>query len=121
MIRSLDVRLGTFHKVAGVAVSEDCVSILGRDGAEMLLPVRPHFNPRPQPIQVRGEFGDFSEVQGGEILRGIEAQDITAIEVVPEFADPDEDFHTRLLRLRSATGLNLTWELYCDGNSTKTR
>lgn len=117
MIESLDVRLGTFHKVAGVAVSEDCVSILGRDGAEMLLPVRPHFNPRPQPIQVRGEFGDFDKATSGHVLRGIEAQDITLIEVVPGFSDPDEDFHTRLLRLRSATGLNLTWELYCDGTS----
>lgn len=117
MIRSLDVRLGTFHKVAGVAVSDDCVSILGRDGAEMVLPVQPHFNPRPQPIQVRGEFGDFENVGEGHVLQGIEPLDITAIEIVPEFSDPDEDFHTRLLRLRSATGLNLTWELYCDGTN----
>lgn len=115
MIRSLDVHLGTFHKVTGVAVGNNLVSILDRDGHETLLPVKPLFNPRPQPIQVSGEFGDFSAVQGGEILRGIKAQDITEIEIVHDFSAPDEDFHTRQLRLHSASGLNLIWELYCDG------
>ena len=115
MIKSLDVHLGTFHQVAGVAVGDDCVSILGRDGAELLLPIKPHFNPRPQPIQVRGEFGEFNSVTIGHVLQGVEAQDITAIEVIPGSYPPNENFHTKVLRLRSASGLNLTWELYCDG------
>lgn len=116
MIQSLDVRLGVFHEVKAVAVGQDSVSILGRDGVERLLPVKPHFNPRPQPIQVTGEFGDIATAEGGTILEGIEACDIIEIEIVPDFFDEDEDFHTKLLRLRSASGLNLTWELYCDGH-----
>lgn len=115
MIRSLEVPLGIFHDVTAVAVSNDCISILDTRGEEKLIPIKPCFNPKPQPVEVRGEFGDFARTRGGAVLRGIEPRDVTAIEIEPELTDGDLDFHVRRLRLRSASGLTLSWELFCEG------
>ena len=120
MIQSMDVQLGVFHNVVGVCVGQDCVSILDQQGIEQLIPVKPRFSRTRKgfdPIEVKGEFGDFTSVKGGTQLSGIEPKDVTGIEIEVDFHDPDADFHTRFLKVHSGAGLCLTWELYCEGGN----
>jgi hypothetical protein len=117
----MNMHLGAFHDVVGFAVGVSCISILNEAGVEQLIRVQGRFNQKNaefDPIQVSGEFGDFSKVKSGHRLEGIEPRDITEIDVSVNYVD--DNFHTKLLSLKSAAGMNLTWELYCDGNSTET-
>lgn len=112
----MNIPMGTFHGVTGVAVGLECLSILNREGVEQLIPIVPHFNRKTgefDPIDITGEFGDFTGVTGGAILTGLEPSDITNIEVVTDFID--DDFHTRVLRMRNSKGTYLSWSLYCEG------
>jgi len=117
---TVDVALGEFHRVTGVAVGSRSISILDRNGTERMIPIMPHFNrtkAKHDPIYVIGEFGDFSQVNGGGVLEGIEPRDITRIEIE---LDPEDfgDFHARTLRLESSAGPTLIWDLYCEGKAT---
>lgn len=112
----MNISMGTFHGVTGVAVGREHISILNRTGMEQMMSIFPHFDNRTGefiPIRVTGEFGDFSRVIGGVVLDGLEPVDITDIEVVTDFID--DDFHTRVLRLKNSKGTSLSWSLYCEG------
>lgn len=106
----MNVTLGRFHNVTGVAVNEDCISILDDRGLERMIRFMPYHR---QPLFVRGEFGDFTKVGGGELIHGISPTDVTDVEIEVDYAD--SDFHTRQLRVRNRAGIDLTWELFCEG------
>lgn len=111
MIQSLEVRMGTFHNVTGVKVGQNCVSILTLNGTEKILPIKSEHGM----IKVQGEFGEQSQISSGLFLEGIEPRDITKVDIDVDFVDAAEEFHTRTLHLRSASGLDLAWKLFCEG------
>ena len=114
------VLMGSFHGVTAVGVGKDSVSILGSDGIERLLKVRPNYNRTLQgfdPITVRGEFGSLDGAKAGEVLEGVMPQRVTAVEIDMDFQDEDEDFHCRSLKVTSSQGVVFTWELYCEGKA----
>lgn len=113
----MNIVLGTFFDVTGVAVGAKFVSVLNRE-IETVIPIIGRYNrdtKRIDPPSVAGEFGDFSNVTEGEILKGLEPTGVTRVRILIDYADPEETFHTRLLHMETAAGHNLTWELYCDG------
>lgn len=112
------IPLGTFHNISAVGVSDDGISLLNSRGLETLIPIRRHYNRETKtwdPIEVSGQFGSFSKVVIGQQLDGLLLQDVREIHIEKEFEA--EDFHCNSLVVRTGSGIEFQWELYCDGGS----
>ena len=119
MIQSMNVRLGAFHQVVGVAVTQNCISILDITGSERMISVKPKFDRvrgKFDPLHIMGEFGDFSKAKTGHHLEGLDFDSITDVEVTVDL-DTEEDFHTRILSVKHLGGLSLSWKLFCEGKA----
>jgi len=107
MKRNIDVPLGTFYGVTAAGANQHSVSILNQEGLETLIPIKALAG---KPIRVTGEFGDFGQASSGHTMVGVEPCDVTGVEISVNFKS--DEFLTRLLRLKTAAGHNLTWELF---------
>ena len=111
----LEIPLGTFRDVVAVSAENSNVSIIDKNGWENMISLSPVFKEGWCPLDIEGEFGDADMGQGGGYLPGLRLQDVTHISVDVGEHDPDWDFHLRTLKIRTAPGITLTWELYCNG------
>lgn len=114
--------MGCFHDVVAVGVQSNVISLLNEFGEEYMICFRPSFNQKIgefQPVEVHGEFGSFDTADYGLPLHGIMLKHITAVSVIIDFDDPDEDFHSRSLTVSTDEGTQLQWELYCNGHPTE--
>lgn len=110
-------RVGVFHNVCAVKIRENGVLIQCQD-AGYLMEIMPVFDrdiAEFNSINVNGEFGQIPKTRSQEKLPGICIRDVVGIEIIPDSTDLDDDFHTRLMRLKTSLGVTLEWELYCEG------
>ena len=111
----LEIPLGRFRDVIAVMANRSVVSVIDRYGWEHMLSIQPRFSGGWQDLRITGEFGDPDGGRGGQMIPGINLQDVTDVSIDVLQFDPGWDFHIRSLKIRTDPGITLTWELQCVG------
>lgn len=113
----MKLQLGHFNDIVAVGLHQNWVSLLQGCGDAYTFQVLPERKRHVgvYPIEMSGFFGVITSSQKRDLIPGLTLKGIRSVKVTFDRNYPEDNFHTRELRITNGLEVSFIWELFCNG------